>query len=68
MHALQPKHIKLKTQEIEEICKKFNISPSQLPKIKSTDSSLPDGCERGDVIRIERDFDGKQKSYYRVVA
>lgn len=68
MHALQPKHTKLKLSEIEDLCKKLNISPSQLPKVKSTDSAIPEGCERGEVIKIEREIDGKTRFYYRVVA
>ncbi len=68
MHDLQPKHIKLKPNEIEELSRKLNISPSQLPKIKSDDPALPEGCERGQVVKIVREVEGKARSYYRVVA
>jgi len=67
MHALQPKHVKLKKDEVEELVKKFNISISQLPKILSTDPSMPEGCQKGDIVKIERKFDEKIFSYYRVV-
>jgi len=54
MHILQPKHSKLSEKEIGELLEKLNISKAQLPKILSTDSGLPEGCEVGDVIKIER--------------
>ena len=69
MHILQPKHIKLKEKETEEFLKKYNISRAQLPKIFSDDPALPEGCEIGDIIRIERkDIDSdKINVYYKVV-
>ena len=67
MHALQPKHIKLKSDEVRQLLEKYNISVSQLPKIKSTDPALPVGCLTGDVIEIERKFRDKTRSYFRVV-
>ena len=67
MHALQPKHSKLKSDELKELLSAFNISVSQLPKIKSTDAALPEGFQRGDVIKIEREIEGKARAYYRVV-
>ena len=67
MHTLQPKHIKLKNEEVKKLTDEYNISVSQLPKIKSTDSGLPQGCERGDVVKIERETDGKKREYFRTV-
>jgi DNA-directed RNA polymerase subunit H len=67
MHILQPKHIKLNEKESEALLKKFNISPAQLPKILSTDPALPEGCEIGDIIKIERKEEEKINIYYRVV-
>lgn len=67
MHILQPKHAKLKPEEVKELCKKYNISVSQLPKIKVTDVNSPEGCERGDVLRIERKSQDKVREYFRVV-
>jgi DNA-directed RNA polymerase subunit H (RpoH/RPB5) len=63
MHILQPKHIRLNEKESEELIKKLNISKAQLPKILSTDSGLPEGCNVGDLIKIDR----KSGVYYRVV-
>ncbi len=67
MHILQPKHIKLNEKEAQELLAKLNISKTQLPKIFSTDPSLPDGCEVGSIIKIERREDDKTNVYYRVV-
>ena len=67
MHILQPKHTKLKEKEVEELLKKLNISPAQLPKIFSGDAAVPEGSEIGDVIKIERKEGDKVQTYYRVV-
>jgi DNA-directed RNA polymerase subunit H (RpoH/RPB5) len=68
MHILQPKHSKLSEKESEELLKKLNISESQLPKIFSDDTSLPEGSQIGDIIKIERTtHEGKPTFYYRVV-
>lgn len=63
MHILQPKHIKLNEKEAEAFLKEINVSKSQLPKIFSTDPALPEGCDVGDIIKIER----KSGTYFRVV-
>ena len=68
MHALQPKHIKLKQEEVKKLLTKYNISLSQLPKISHGDSAVSEGCVPGDVIRIERKDGEKIIVYYRVVA
>jgi len=67
MHILQPKHIKLKPDEVKKLITDLNISISQFPKIKVTDYSVPEGCETGDVLKIERIVDDKIRVYYRVV-
>ena len=67
MHILQPKHIKLSEKEEEEILKRFNVSKAQLPKIFLTDSALPEGCEIGDIIKIERKDEEGISLHYRVV-
>lgn len=63
MHILQPKHTKIDERESEELLKKINVSKAQLPKILLTDSGLPEGCNVGDVIKIERN----SGVYFRVV-
>ena len=67
MHTLQPKHTKLKPDELKVLLVKYNLSVAQLPKIKSTDPCLPEGCMRGDVVKIERETEGKERAYYRVI-
>ena len=66
-HILQPKHTKLNEKEAEELLKKLNISKAQLPKILLTDPALPQGCEIGNLIKIDRKLDDKIILYYRVV-
>jgi DNA-directed RNA polymerase subunit H len=67
MHILQPKHIKLSKEESEKILTQLNISKSQLPKILSNDVALPEGCEVGDIIKLERKDGDGIAIYYRVV-
>ena len=67
MHVLQPKHIKLKIEDVKKLTDKYNISMSQLPKIKLDDSCVPEGCVKGDVLKIERKENDKIQVYYRVV-
>ncbi|MBT7102036.1 DNA-directed RNA polymerase subunit H [archaeon] len=63
MHALQPKHTKLNTDEADKVLSKFNIALAQLPKISKKDPALPEGCETGDVVKISR----ADEDYFRVV-
>lgn len=67
MHILQPKHTKLKPEEVKKLVEKYNIHVSQLPKIKLGDSCIPENCEKGDVLRIERKEEDKSVIYFRVV-
>lgn len=67
MHILQPKPVKLNEQETQELLENLNISKSQLPKILSSDSGLPQDCQIGDVIKFIRDKGGTTNFYYRVV-
>ena len=67
MHILQSKHIKLNEKEVRELLENLNISKAQLPKILSSDPSLPEQCDIGDVIKIERKSGEKINLYYRVV-
>lgn len=66
MHVLQPKHTKLNSDEAKKVLAKFNIALAQLPKISKKDPALPERCETGDVVRIERTGD-LAETYYRVV-
>ena len=65
MHILQSKHSKLNEKEVETLLEELNISKAQLPKILSSDFCLPENCEIGDIIKIERK--NKKEPYFRVV-
>tara|TARA_Y100000310_G_C20578722_1_gene761857 strand:- start:734 stop:949 length:216 start_codon:yes stop_codon:yes gene_type:complete len=67
MHILQPKHSKLKDEEVKKLLEKYNISLTQLPKIKHDDPSVPENCEVGEVIKIERKGQKEGLEYYRVI-
>ena len=67
MHTLQPKHFKLKPDEIEKILTKFNIALSQLPKISKKDPAIPQDCKIGDVLKIQRQTETGMQEYFRVV-
>ncbi len=67
MHILQPKCSKLTQNEVDKLLTDLNISLAQLPKIRIIDPALPEGCELGEVIKIERNVDGKKAFYYRVI-
>jgi DNA-directed RNA polymerase subunit H (RpoH/RPB5) len=66
-HILQPKHTKLSEKEAEELLRKINVSRAQIPKILMNDPALPEGCEVGNLIKIERRNEEKTSVYYRVV-
>jgi len=68
MHELQPKYSKLKPEEVKKLTDKFNISVSQLPKIKSDDAGIKEDFQKGDVIKIERKLGDKTNEYFRVIA
>ena len=57
----------MKPDEVKVLTKKFNISVSQLPKIKIDDAGVPEGCVTGDVLKIERIFKEHVRNYYRVI-
>jgi DNA-directed RNA polymerase subunit H (RpoH/RPB5) len=67
MHVLQPKYTKLKPEEVDKLVKDLNISLVQLPKIKINDPYIPENSKVSDVVRIERDNEGKKSVYYRVI-
>jgi DNA-directed RNA polymerase subunit H (RpoH/RPB5) len=67
MHILQPKHSKLSEKDSKELLEKLNVSKSQLPKILLTDVSLPENCNPGDIIKIERKEKDNTFVYFRVV-
>jgi DNA-directed RNA polymerase subunit H len=54
-HELVPEHTVLTDDEVEDVLEEYEITQTDLPKIKRTDPALPDNAEEGDVIEIERD-------------
>ncbi|TYL39902.1 DNA-directed RNA polymerase subunit H [Natronococcus pandeyae] len=54
-HELVPEHTVLEDDVLEEVLSEYDIDRTDLPKIKRTDSALPDDAEVGDVIKIVRD-------------
>jgi DNA-directed RNA polymerase subunit H len=68
-HIYQPKHEILPRKEAEEILKKYNTKPSQLPYIMISDKAIEDLDVRpGDIIKITRKGPTAGESvYYRFV-
>ncbi len=55
MHILQPKHSKLKQEDVEKLLIKLNVSRAQLPKIRRDDAAIVNlNPQIGDIIKIER--------------
>jgi DNA-directed RNA polymerase subunit H (RpoH/RPB5) len=67
MHILQTKNTKLNEEESKRLLDKLNISKAQLPKILSSDPSLPENCQVGEIIKIQRKIKDKYETYFRVV-
>jgi DNA-directed RNA polymerase subunit H len=55
-HELVPEHTVLDDPDrVDEILTEYNVSKTNLPKIKTTDPALPADAEPGDVVEIVRD-------------
>jgi DNA-directed RNA polymerase subunit H len=50
-----PEHRLLDQDRIEEVLDEYNVTKTNLPKIKRTDPALPDDADPGDVVEIVRD-------------
>ncbi|AKH96998.1 DNA-directed RNA polymerase subunit H [Halanaeroarchaeum sulfurireducens] len=67
-HELVPEHTVLTDDEVDVVLDEYDITPTDLPKIKLTDPALPDDAEPGDVIEIVRDSRTTEKAIvYRLV-
>ena len=68
-HAYQPKHEIIPKVEAEEVLKKYNAKPGQLPYILMSDKGIEDLDVRpGDIIKITRKSPtAGQSVYYRYV-
>ncbi len=52
---LVPEHTLLTEEEAAELLKKYNITPGQLPKIKTSDVVVKQmGVNPGDILKITR--------------
>ena len=54
-HNLVPEHVLLEEDEVEDVLAEYDIGRTDLPKIKRRDPALPEGAERGDVVKIVRE-------------
>jgi DNA-directed RNA polymerase subunit H len=68
-HIYQPKHEILPKNQGEDVLKKYNTKPSQLPYILQSDRGIEDLDPRpGDIIKITRRSPTSGESvYYRYV-
>ena len=68
-HVLIPKHTLLNEKEKKALFEKYNISPSNLPRILKDDSALSGlKVKDGDVIKIERNSPtAGMVKFYRLV-
>jgi DNA-directed RNA polymerase subunit H len=68
-HVYQPKHEILPKKEAEEVLKKYNAKPGQLPYIMMSDKAIEELDVRpGDIIKITRKSPTAGESvYYRYV-
>ena len=67
-HELVPEHRLLDDDEIEEVLDEYNVTRTNLPKIKRSDPALPTDAETGDVVEIVRDSrTAGQAVVYRLV-
>ena len=68
-HIYQPKHEIIPKREAEEVMRKFNARPGQLPYIMTSDKAIEDLDVRpGDIIKITRKSPTAGESvYYRYV-
>jgi DNA-directed RNA polymerase subunit H len=68
-HIYQPKHEILPKEQGEDVLKKYNTKPNQLPYILQSDRGIEDLDPRpGDIIKITRKSPTSGESvYYRYV-
>jgi len=68
-HIYQPKHEILPKAEAQQILKKYNARPGQLPYVMMSDKAIEDLDVRpGDIIKISRKSPtAGQSVYYRYV-
>jgi len=68
-HELVPDHVILTEKEKQQILTKYDIDPSQLPKMLTTDPvALSIGAKSGEIVKIIREsHTAKESTAYRLV-
>ncbi|MDH7517229.1 MAG: DNA-directed RNA polymerase subunit H [Candidatus Thermoplasmatota archaeon] len=68
-HKLVPPHMIISDKERDEILKKYNITPDQLPRILNTDPvAVSIGAKPGQIVKIiRRSQTAKEAVAYRLV-
>jgi DNA-directed RNA polymerase subunit H len=68
-HKLVPLHVIISEKEKEELFKKYNITPDQLPKILDADPvSISIGAKPGQIVKVIRNSrTAKEAVAYRLV-
>ncbi len=67
-HELVPDHIPIDEDELEAVLDEYEITRTDLPKIKRNDPALPDEANPGDVLKIVRESRTAETSIsYRLV-
>jgi len=67
-HELVPDHIPIDEDELEAVLDEYEITRTDLPKIKRNDPALPDEADPGDVLKIVRESRTAETSIsYRLV-
>jgi DNA-directed RNA polymerase subunit H (RpoH/RPB5) len=68
-HELVPKHVILSDEEVKSLLTKYNIQPSQLPKILDMDPvAVYIGAKPGQIVKIIRkSHTAKESISYRIV-
>ena len=67
-HELVPDHVLLDDDEVDEVLAEYDVTRTNLPKIKRTDPAIPDDAEVGDVVKIVRNSRTTEEAVvYRLV-
>jgi DNA-directed RNA polymerase I, II, and III subunit RPABC1 len=68
-HELVPDHVILSDKEKQQILSKYEIKPSQLPKMLTSDPVARSiGAKAGEIVKITREsHTAKQSTAYRLV-
>jgi DNA-directed RNA polymerase subunit H len=54
-HELVPDHTIVDEDRVEDVLEEYNITKTDLPKLKRLDPATPDEATVGDVVKVTRD-------------